>query len=121
MAIIRDTGFPFNFSRTEYADTLRSIPILDLLAQIESWQWLALEVADRSDGSRAYVELQLEAMVAEAERRQRLWEKSPQDPLRPAWHAPDAALAERVAAVKEKWPMERFCRELLLCELIPAG
>jgi hypothetical protein len=115
------TGFPFNYSRTDYAAELEYRSLLDLIAQVESWQTLALKVADDPDGSRAYCEMQLEAMVAELESRQRLFRARQHDPLRPTWPTDTDALQGRIDAVKAAWPMERFCRELLRMELTPTG
>lgn len=106
-----------------HALALQTIPVRDLIAEIETARWLALDVADdvRPGGSRAVAELQLEALIAELERRQRLWQSSSGDPLRPAWPRRDPDLRTRVNTAKGRWPIARFCRELLACELIPAG
>ncbi len=125
MAILADTrrtGFPFNHSQAAYAAELQYIPTRDLLADVESAQWLALDVAELGDAeSRAYAEEQLAAMVAELERRQQLLTARSRDPLRPQWPQSDGALKARVEAVKRAWPIARFCRELLACEFVPAG
>jgi|SRR5665811_25751 len=127
MAILADartkrTGFPFNFSRNDYAAELQYIPTADLLADVESTQWLALDVAENGDDdSRDVAECQLAAMVDELERRQRLLKARQRDPLRPTWPTSNDAIQDRVRAVKRAWPIERFCRDLLACELTPAG
>ena len=116
MVIPRDSGptlktpYPFNASRCAVEHALQAIPTRDLRAEIEASQWLALDV---SGDNRAVVELQLEALVSELERRKRLWERSATDPLRPAWPRRDTALRTRVDAVKAAWPIDRFCIELL--------
>lgn len=115
------TGFPFNFSRSAYAAELEYIPTRDLMAEIESSEWLALKVADNLDDSRACCELQLEAMVEELERRHRLLKARARDPLRPAWPQDTDRFRQRIDAVKAAWPMVRFARELLLLDLTPAG
>ncbi len=117
------TPYPFSASRRDYELALQNIPARDLRAEIETAQRLALEMADdrRPGGNRAVAEIQLEALVTEWERRKRLWKSSAGDPLRPAWPACNPDLQTRVEAVKAAWPIERFCRELLACELLPAG
>lgn len=123
------TGYPFGFSREDYLAELRYRETRDLQAEItaglssvERYQWLALEHADTPDGSRQYVEHQLSAMVEELERRQRLLRTHSDDPHAPRWpKADDGRFSARVEAVRAAWPIERYCRELLLLELIPAG
>lgn len=100
---------------------LQTIPTRDLIAEIETSRWLALDVADAPGDSRAVAEIQLESLVAELERRKRLWERSTDDPLRPAWPRRDMDLKARVEAVKACWRIDRFCRELLGCDLRPGG
>lgn len=114
-------GIPFNHSIAAYAAGLRAVPTRDLLAELEAWRWLALDVADLDDGSRAYVEFQLHGMVAELERRQRLLMAHSDDPLRPQWPTDSDELGRRIEAVSHTWPILRICRELLLMELVPVG
>lgn len=121
------TGFPFNFSADDYAAELRFRDARDLQREIdaalpllEALQYAALEHVD-VDGTYDYVRHQLPAMLAELERKQRLLKAHGRDPLRPRWPAPDDRFRARIAAVRAAWPIERFCRELLLLELIPAG
>lgn len=114
------TGYPFNHDRDAFISALESIPTVDLIAEVEAWQWLALSTAG-SDSSREYCELQLEAILTVLERRQRLLKDRKDDPLRPAWPSGVDALRRRIDAVKVAWPIERFCRELLLLDLVPAG
>ncbi len=112
---------PFGFSRRAYDLALQRIPIRDLRAEIEAAQWLALDLADVPGDSRAVAEIQLERLVAEMEHRKQALADHPDDPLRPAWPRQDASLRSRVEAVKARWPIERFCRDLLGCDLKPAG
>lgn len=128
MTIVTDsdrkkTPYPFNGSARDHALALQNIGLCDLIAEIESARWLALDVAGdrRPGGDRAVAEIQLEALVTEWERRKRLWERSTDDPLRPAWPRRGSDLNARIAAVKAIWPIERFCRELLCCDLRPCG
>jgi hypothetical protein len=118
MATLTPTGLPFNVSRRAYDLALQAIPSRDLRAEIEAGQWLALDV---SGDSRVVAELQLEALIAEFERRKALWTRSASDPLRPAWPSRDPDLPARVAAVKDRWPIVSFCTDLLGCDLRPAG
>lgn len=115
------TAYPFGASRRDYDRALQAIQTCDLIAEIDAAQWLALDVAGVPGDSRAIAELQLEALIAELERRRALWARSAGDPLRPAWPAHDPDVPARVAAVKAAWPIERFCRELLACDLQPAS
>lgn len=103
--------------------TVQFIPTRDLLAEVESMQWLCLDVADLGDdASRAYGEEQLTMMVEELERRRRLHSAHRGDPLRPAWPpTTEDAFRARVEAVKAAWPILDFCRDLLACELVPTG
>lgn len=117
----KETCFPFGYSRDDYLTELRHRDTLDLVREIEASQWIALEHANESDGTREYVECQLSAMVDELERRQRLLNARRDDPLRPQWPKTDAAFSTRIDAVKAAWPIERFCRDLLACDLISAG
>jgi len=104
------SGYPFGGSRRDYELAIQAIPTRDLRAEIEASQWLALDVAG---DNRAVAALQFEALVAELERRKRLWEQSATDPLRPTWPRRDTDLSARVEAVKAAWPIDRFCTELL--------
>lgn len=120
MSIVHQSGpkatpYPVNTSRRDHELALQNIPNRDLRAEIETAQWLALKYAGdrRPGGNRAVAEIQLESLIAEWEHRKRLWERSAGDPLRPAWSARDTDLSARVAAVKNAWPIERFCIELL--------
>ena len=99
----------------------RHLPTRDLLAEVEAARWLALEVADRADGSRAFVAHQMDAMLEELARRQRLLARNPGDPLAPRWPGRDRDLRDRVEAVKAAWPIERFVAELLLRPLTRRG
>jgi predicted Fe-S protein YdhL (DUF1289 family) len=122
-------GYPFGFSQADFSAEQRLRDTLDLQVEIsagrillEHFQWLAMEHAESNDGSRDYVEGQLPAMVDELERRRRLWMNHSADPLRPRWPNPNAdGFTSRIASVREAWPIERFCRELLLLDLIPTG
>lgn len=111
----------FGFLASEHRAALQNIPTGDLLAEVEAAQWLALDLADVPGDSRAVAELQLEALVFELERRKRLLESRSTDPLRPSWPRPEDTVKSRVAAVKVRWPVEKFCREALGCDLEPAG
>ena len=116
-----DNPYPFQFSKRAYDLAIQSIPTRDLRAEIETAQWLALDVATVPGDSRAVAELQLTGLLEELERRKRLWTRKASDPLRPAWPRRDDDLKARVEAVKTAFPIERFCRELLGCQLQPAG
>ncbi len=120
-SVTHSSGFPFGHTRTTHPAELRHIPTVDLIAEMESWRWLALEVAELPDESRAYCEYQLTCLVDEVERRKRLWASHQGDPLRPPWPRRDEHLKARVEAVKARWPIQRFCQELCLMKLIPAG
>ncbi len=115
------TGFPFNYSREDFLAELEYHELRELIAEVDNDLWLALKHAERPDGTRALIEHQLEAKVSEIERRQRLLKARQHDPLRPTWPKSDASFKARVAAVKDRWPITRFCRELLVMELIADG
>lgn len=112
--------YPFGGSERSYRLVLQAIPTRDLQAEIEAARWLALDVAGDSV-HRQVAEYQLEALVDELLRRQRLLEASTRDPLRPVWPRPDADLRARVEAIKAAWPIERFCTVLLGATLHSAG
>lgn len=112
------TPYPLYGSRRAYDLALQSIPVADLRAEIEAAQWLALELAGES---RDVAEIQLECLIAELERRKRLWALKASDPLRPAWPRRDTDRKARIEAVKAAWPIERFCTELLAMRLQPCG
>jgi len=111
---------PFFSSERDFLLALRAIPTRDLQAEIEAARWLALDVAGDSV-HRQVAEYQLEALVDELLRRQRLLEASSDDPLQPAWPRTDGDLRARVEAIKAAWPIERFCTVLLGAVLKPAG
>lgn len=114
-------SFLFGHTRRDYADLLQRIPTKDLIAELEAAQWLALDMVDVPSASRAVAEIQAEELVEELERRQRLLKAHPLDPLRPAWPRPDGDLTARIEAVKTRWPIVRFCEEVLGADLEPAG
>lgn len=115
------TGFPFGFLREDFEAEQRFREFRDLLGEIEVAQLLALDAADRDDGTRDYLDHQIPMMVEEAKRRRQLLERRRGDPLVPTRPRHDPRLQRRVVAVKALWPIERFCRDLLLLDLIPAG
>ena len=117
------TGYPFNATRHDFERALRDIPTRDLRARIETWQFLAIEHADdrRPGGKRAFDELQIASLVAELERRKRVWERSTGDLLRPRWPNWEHDLHSRVAAVKTVFPIDQFCSDLLGASLQPSG
>lgn len=101
---------------------LQYLPTRDLVAEIEHWRWLAmLDDLDYPEESRAYIEYQIEAMVGELERRQRLLRARLDDPLRPRWPNRDGNLKHRVEAVKAAWPLDHFCRQVLGMTLVDCG
>jgi len=104
--------YPFGSSERSYRLAMQAIPTRDLRAEIEAARWLALEITD-DPVARAVAEWQLEALVDELLRRQRLLNARSSDPLRPIWPRPDDDLRTRVDAVKAAWPIERFCTVLL--------
>lgn len=114
------TFFPLGGSERAYRLALQMIPTRDLQSEIEAARWLALDLAG-DPVQRAVAEHQLEALVDELLRRQRLLERRKTDPLRPAWPRPDRDLRARIDAVKAAWPIERFCSDLLGAILSPAG
>lgn len=91
------------------------------MAEVEEAQWAALDHAEHPDGTRALLEYQIEAQVAELERRHQLLLAHPDDPLRPTWPKSDETFRARIEAVKHSWPIVRFCRELLVMDLTPTG
>lgn len=115
------TGYPFGFSRNDYRAALREIPTRDLLAELESWQWVALDEADSLDGSRAYCEAQIATMVEELERRHRLLLARRNDPLRPRWPPDRDRFRDRIASVSARWTAKRVCKELLRLDPAPIG
>lgn len=122
------TGYPFDFSEEDYAAEQRLRATQDLqrevtatMALLDALQYEALESAERDDGTRDYLEHQLPAQLAELERRQRLLQARRDDPFRPRWPKQDADFRDRIDAVRDAWPIERFCRELLLMDLVPTG
>lgn len=118
--LVTSAPFPGVFTTRECDQALRQIPTRDLLAEIEAARWHALEVAGNA-AHRAFAEHELDRMVKELERRQRLLARQAGDPLAPAWSARDRDLQGRVEAVKAAWPIERFCAELLMVSLKPHG
>lgn len=111
---------PSVFTTQTFDDAFRAIPTADLLAELESDRWLALELADHGP-SRQYCEHMIDRTIQELERRQRLLARRPDDPLAPRWPDRDTDLRDRIQAVKDAWPIERFVREVLLCEARPVG
>lgn len=113
------TPFPGVFTTHQYDDAIRNLTTDELRRELELDRWLALEVADHAP-SRQYVERMVDGIARELERRQKLLRMRPGDPLAPRWPArPD--LRERFEAMKDAWPLERFCREVLLCDLQPVA
>lgn len=113
------TFCPLGGSERAYRLALQAIPTRDLQSEIEASRWLALDLAG-DPVQRAVAEHQLEALVDELLRRQRLLERRKTDPLRPAWPRPDRDLRARIDAVKAAWPIERFCSDVLGASLRPA-
>lgn len=112
--------YPFGGNEHAYRLALQAIPTRDLQAEIEAARWLALDLAYDSV-LRTVAEYQLEALVDELLRRQRLLEANTGDPLRPVWPRSDTELRARIEAVKAAWPIDRFCTVLLGATLQPAG
>lgn len=112
--------YPFFGSERDFRLALQAIPTRDLLAELEAARWLALDLVS-DPVHRQVAEYQLEVLVDELLRRQRLLEASFGDPLRPVWPRPDGDLEARVGAVKAAWPIARFCTVLLGAILHPAG
>lgn len=127
MTILPDAGlrlktpYPLHASHRAFALALQYIPTRDLWAEIEAARWLALDVAGTPGDSRAVADIQLEALVDEFRRRERLWEASARDPVRPPWPDRDRDLKARVDIVKAVWPIDRFCADVLGAQLHPSG
>lgn len=109
-----------NAMRALRTDPIRRLPIRDLVAELETARWLALEFAP-GDASRQFAELRVADLADELERRKRLARRHGGDPLTPRWPDTDGDLRARVEQVKAAWPIDRFCRELLGMALEPAG
>jgi len=110
---------PSVFTTQTFDDAFRTIPTADLLAELESDRWLALELADHQP-SRAYCEHMIDRTIRELERRQRLLARLPDDPLAPRW--PERPrLEDRFAAVKDQFPIEHFCTNVMMCRLERRG
>lgn len=117
------TPFPGVFTTDAVDAVYRAIPTADLIAELESWRWLALRVADLQDGSRAYVEYQIAGMVREIEWRQRMSARRERDAVTPAWPTRDRRqeLRDRTHAVKDRWPIEIFVSQVLHAQLNPVA
>lgn len=114
------TFFPLGGSERAFRLALQATPSRDLQAEIEAARWLALDLAG-DPVQRAVAEHQLEALVDELLRRQRLLTTRNYDPLRPAWPRREDDLRTRIDAVKAAWPIDQFCTTLLGAILKPAG
>lgn len=122
-ADVAPSPFPFKATRRAYDLALQSIPTRDLLAEIETARWLALDVTGDAEagGSHAVALLQLEAMLDEVLRRERLMRVRANDPVQPTWPRHDDTLRSRIDAVKGAFPIERFCTDLLDARLVMVG
>lgn len=101
-------------------DPIRRLPTRDLLAELETARWLALEF-DPGDESREFAEMRIADLAREVERREGLARRHGGDPLVPQWPQDDPDLRDRVIRVKQAWPIDRFCRELLGMRLEATG
>lgn len=105
---------PFGHTEADVRRGLTLIRTADILAELEHLRFLALEFGPVvADPNRAFVEIQIERYSAELQRRERLLARGGDDPLTPRWPDRDDGLRTRIDAVKERWPLDRFCRELL--------
>lgn len=108
-------------TRHSQQDPIRRLPTRDLQAEIETMRWLLLDIAPDDASSREFGEMRLNDMVTEVERRERLAAQHAGDPLVPLVPAPDPDLRDRVDRVKQAWPMDRLCRDLLGAFPEPSG
>lgn len=139
-----DSEYPFGFTAADYRQHLQTIPdrdvlddldrldrnAADLAAIAEEQQRFILEYADDDTpgGNRAVAEVlladtlrRLEAARAERARRESLYRQSTGHPLARQLPAVDESFANRIAAVKAAWPIEKFVRVVLGADLTPAG
>ncbi len=98
----------------------------DWIAYYQRERAAALDAStDRTAGTVAFCEHRMDVMLTELERRKRLAERFRHDPRGPSWSTAGAerrtALVELAQDLKREWSIDRFLRDLMLVELIPAG
>lgn len=111
-------SFSQQYTKSDYKSDIQNISTVELLGLKESIELLALAVAEQPNQSREVAEIQHAEIVAELERRKRLIESRPDDPLNPGWPKPQRDTKQRIEAVKAAWPIEKFCTEILAANLI---
>lgn len=105
-------------STDTYAAFLRTVPTADLLAELEAERWEALSVSDHGP-SLEYMQMLIDDIAREIERRQKLLARYPHHPLAPPWPARDQRIKQRVQAVKERLPLDEFLRTVMHADLQP--
>lgn len=110
------TPFPFGVSERTYRLAWQAVPTRDLEAEVESAQWLALDLIDDLGESYEIAAIQLEVLTSELFRRRRLLERHRDHPLAPRWPQRTVNLQTRIDAVKQAWSVERICTDLLLAD-----
>lgn len=106
-----DGNLNVTFLKLSYKRMLDRIPRRDLMAELEHARDLAVEFANLPGDSAAVAELQVREIAAELTRRERI--SSSGHRLAPKMPARDDDREERVAAVKEAWPIEKFVFDVL--------
>lgn len=106
-----------------YSDWLREASTADLLDRMEGWQYTRLEFDRESD--RTFCEIHINDIRTELARRKRLEAHAdPSDPYAPRWPSKEQRLQDtrnRIERVKANWPVERFARQVMFCDLKPTS
>lgn len=110
-------------------ETFHDWPTEDLMAWVDNYQRYraeSIEAAnDRTEGTVAYCEHRMNAMLAELDHRKRLARRFKNDPLGPRWSTAGGKQRSSVVdlgqELKQLWPIDRFMTELMHVQLIPAG
>ncbi len=104
--------------------SLREVPTRDLVDRLEAWQYTRLDGIDHQ-GTREYCELRIDEIRAELTRRQKLLARAQADdgyaPKWPSKEERDQRRQQRIAAIKEHWPIDAFCEQVMFCDLKAVG
>lgn len=114
------TGFPFGLSKTTYEQELRYLSTAELEDSLEVKRWLAIEPECAEPQVQQYFAYQIEAILAELQRRRKLQHHQRGHPLAPTWRGGDLRHhRERIERVKARWPIDLFLKDSLGCTLVP--